>query len=79
MVPRIHAGGKSFSGIVEYLTHDAAIPGDRHPNTGERVGWVEVENLPDCQPRTVAAVMRATARGCRRAQRAALSLARRAG
>ena len=62
MVPRIHAGGKSFSGIVEYLTHDAAIPGDRHPNTGERVGWVEVENLPDCQPRTVAAVMRATAR-----------------
>ena len=41
MVPRIHAGGKSFSGIVEYLTHDAAIPGDRHPNTGERVGWVE--------------------------------------
>ena len=62
MVPRIHAGGKSFSGLVEYLTHDAAIPGDRHPNTGERVGWVEVENLPDCQPRTVAAVMRATAR-----------------
>ena len=62
MVPRIHAGGKSFGGIVEYLTHDAAIPGDRHPNTGERVGWVEVENLPDCQPRTVAAVMRATAR-----------------
>ena len=62
MVPRIHAGGKSFGGLVEYLTHDAAIPGDRHPNTGERVGWVEVENLPDCQPRTVAAVMRATAR-----------------
>ena len=62
MVPRIHAGGKSFGGLVEYLTHDAAIPGDRHPTTGERVGWVEVENLPDCQPRTVAAVMRATAR-----------------
>ena len=62
MVPRIHAGGKSFGGIVEYLTHDAAIPGDRHPTTGARVGWVEVENLPDCQPRTVAAVMRATAR-----------------
>ena len=62
MVPRIHAGGKSFGGLVEYLTHDAAIPGDRHPTTGERVGWVAVENLPDCQPRTVAAVMRATAR-----------------
>ena len=62
MVPRIHAGGKSFGGLVEYLTHDAAIPGDRHPNTGERVGWVAVENLPDCQPRTVAAVMHATAR-----------------
>lgn len=62
MVPRIHVGGKSFAGVVQYLTHDAAIPGDRHPTTGERVGWVAVENMADCQPREAAVVMRGTAR-----------------
>ena len=62
MVPRIHAGGRSFGGVVQYLTHDAAIPGDRHPKTGERVGWYVVENLPDCEPREAAAMMRGTAR-----------------
>ena len=62
MVPRIHAGGKSFGGIVEYLTHDARTPDDPHPTTGERVGWYAVENLSACQPREAAAVMRGTAR-----------------
>ena len=33
MVPRIHAGGKSFGGIVDYLTHDARTPDDPHPTT----------------------------------------------
>ena len=62
MVPRIHAGGKSFGGIVDYLTHDARTPDDPHPTTGERVGWYSVENLSACQPREAAAVMRGTAR-----------------
>ena len=47
---------------MQYLTHDAAIPGDSHPTTGERVGWFAVENMADCQPREAAAVMRGTAR-----------------
>ena len=34
MVPRIHVGGKSFAGVVQYLTHDAAIPGEPPSDNG---------------------------------------------
>lgn len=62
MVPRIHAGGKSFSGVVAYLTHDAGTPDERRPKTAERVGLVELENLPECRPATAARIMAGTAR-----------------
>ena len=62
MVPRVHAGGGSFSGVVAYLTHDAGVPDERRPRTSERVGLVELENLPDCRPGTAARIMAGTAR-----------------
>lgn len=62
MVPRVHAGGGSFSGLVSYLTHDAGVPDDRRPKTAERVGLVELENLPECRPGTAARIMAGTAR-----------------
>ena len=62
MVPRVHAGGGSFSGVVAYLTHDAGVPDDRRPETSERVGMVELENLPECRPSTAARIMAGTAR-----------------
>ncbi len=62
MVPRIHAGGKSFSGVVAYLTHDAGTLDERRPKTAERVGMVELENLPECRPATAARIMAGTAR-----------------
>ena len=62
VVPRIHAGGKSFSGVVAYLTHDAGTPAERRPKTDERVGMVERENLPECRPATAARIMAGTAR-----------------
>lgn len=62
MVPRIHAGGKSFSGVVAYLTHDSRTPDERHPKTSERVGFVELENLPECEASTAARIMAGTAR-----------------
>lgn len=62
MVPRVHAGGGSFSGLVSYLTHDAGVPDDRRPETAERVGLVELENLPECRPGTAARIMAGTAR-----------------
>ena len=62
VVPRIHAGGKSFSGVVAYLTHDAGTADERRPKTAERVGLVELENLPACRPATAARIMAGTAR-----------------
>ena len=62
MVPRIHAGGKSFSGVVAYLTHDTGTPSERRPKPAERVGLVELENLPECRPATAARIMAGTAR-----------------
>ncbi len=62
MVPRIHAGGKSFSGLVACLTHDAGTPAERRPKTAARVGMVELENLPDCEAATAARIMAGTVR-----------------
>ena len=62
MVPRVHAGGKSFSGVVAYLTHDAGMPDDRRPQTAARVGMVALENLPACPAATAARIMAGTAR-----------------
>ena len=62
VVPRIHAAGGSFSGVVAYLTHDAGVPDERRPQTSERVGLVELENLPECRPGTAAQIMAGTAR-----------------
>ncbi len=62
MVPRIHAGGKSFSGLVACLMHDAGTPAERRPKTAARVGMVELENLPACPAATAARIMAGTAR-----------------
>lgn len=62
MVPKVHAGDGSFSGVVGYLTHDAGPPDKRRPKTDERVGMVELENLPECRPATVARIIAGTAR-----------------
>ena len=62
MVPRIHAGGGSFSGVVAYLTHDAGTPDERRPTSADRMGLVELENLPACEPTTAARIMAGTAR-----------------
>ena len=62
MVPRIHKGGRLFAGVVAYLTHDAHTADDRRPASSARVGVVEVENLPECDPETAGRIMHGTAR-----------------
>ena len=69
MVPKIHKGGRSFVGVVAYLTHDAHTADDRRPESSERVGFVHVENLPACDPEMAARIMRGTARDAEDLQR----------
>ena len=57
MVARIHAGGKSFGGLVSYLTEEDG----KQPKKGGRVGFVAVENLVTRDPLAAARVMSGTA------------------
>ena len=61
MVARIHAGGKSFGGLVSYLTHDKTEEDGKQPETRGRVGFVDVENLVTRDPLAAARVMAGTA------------------
>ena len=64
MIGRIHAGGGNFGGLIAYLTHDAGTEADPRPDTDERVGFTEVENLVPCSGELDAAarLMAATVR-----------------
>ena len=57
MIPRIHAGGRGVRGLVAYITHDPASPGERHPTTDERVGLVAGLNLPTDDPHLAGLIM----------------------
>ena len=61
MVPKIHAGGRSFAGVAAYCLHDAPErdEGER-PETAERVEWADTRNLAS-RPERAAAQMAATA------------------
>ena len=61
MIPRIHAGGRGVRGLVAYITHDPASPGERHPTTDERVGLVAGLNLPTDDPHLAGLIMARTA------------------
>ena len=62
MIGRIHAGGGNFGGLIAYLTHDAGTEADPRPDTDERVGFTEVENLVPCSGKVAARFMAATVR-----------------
>ena len=57
MIPHIHAGGRGVRGLVAYITHDPASPGERHPTTDERVGLVAGLNLPTDDPHLAGLIM----------------------
>ena len=61
MIPRIHAAGRGVRGLVAYITHDPASPGERHPTTDERVGLVAGLNLPTDDPHLAGLIMARTA------------------
>ena len=61
MIPRIHAGGRGLRGLVAYITHDPASPGERHPTSDERVGLVAGLNLPTDDPHLAGLIMARTA------------------
>ncbi len=60
MIPRIHAGGRGVRGLVAYITHDPASPGERHPTTDNRVGLVAGLNLPTDDPHLAGLIMART-------------------
>ena len=61
MIPRMHTGGRGVRGLVAYITHDPASPGQRQPTTDERVGLVAGLNLPTDDPHLAGLIMARTA------------------
>ena len=48
MISVIQSSGAGINGLLAYIAHDKATPGDPRPETDERVGWVEAVNMrPD--------------------------------
>ncbi len=62
MVPDIAKAGHSFKGAMAYYLHDKRQEGqEAHPQTAERVAWVEMRNLACLTPETATRIMAATA------------------
>ena len=57
----MHTGGRGVRGLVAYITHDPASPGERRPATDERVGLVAGLNLPTDDPHLAGLIMARTA------------------
>ena len=62
MIPKINGLGRSFAGVAAYCLHDAPEPGDRSPETSERVAWTDTRNLPTIRAERAARLMAATAK-----------------
>jgi hypothetical protein len=62
VIPKINGLGRSFRGVAAYCLHDAPEPGNRSPETSERVGWADTRNLATFRPERAARLMAATAR-----------------
>lgn len=57
MIGKVPRPGKSFKGLINYLIH-----GDKtKPHDPTRVAWTETRNLITDDPKSIAAIMRATA------------------
>ena len=52
--------GRSFKGLLRYITHDARGDASRQPETSERVGWTEIRHMPGCDIELAAGWMAAT-------------------
>lgn len=61
MVVSMAGGGRSFGGAAGYCLHDKREPGERRPESSERVEWVETRNLATSQGERAARIMAATA------------------
>ena len=61
MVVKMAGLGRSFRGVADYCLHDQRVPGEPHPESEERVEWMETRNVATNQGERAARIMAATA------------------
>ena len=62
MPVKMSSPGRSFGGVADYCLHDPRMPGEaHHPESAERVEWIETRNLATSEGERAARIMQATA------------------